>query len=902
MGAVSDDALFNAVAGVAPHGWQRELGLDVECRDRLIRIPTGFGKTLGVLAAWLAQSESPKWPRRLIWCLPMRVLVEQTESEVRRSLEKLGILWDGKSDHSGKVGVHVLMGGVNEGDWMIHPDERAVVIGTQDMLLSRALNRGYGASRGSWPFSFGLLSQDVLWVMDEVQLMDVGLATSTLLQQFRRDDAAASKQLRPAHMWWMSATLQPSWLGVAPETRTLPASLPQIRIEVANRQGPLWDVKKPAELVELPDTKVAERIIKEHIAAGRGRDGPTLVVVNTVRQASALYASLASSAALKGTDIRLVHSRFRGTDRAAWRGDFLNKSACAPGADRMIIATQVVEAGVDISAALLITSLAPWSSLVQRFGRAARWGGAAKVIVFDALGADEKSREKNALPYEVDELDAAADALRQLTDVAPKSLEEFEERPENRDRVEALYPYEPKQLLMRHELDELFDTAPDLSGADIDISRFIRSGDERDLSVYWEHVDVHGTPAGVTRPARDALCAVPFLGARDWLCGKETGTAKKPKLEGKRRAWVWDYLDREWRLAERKDLFPGAVVLVAADVGGYSSQSGWDPESKAPVTPVPAAVLSLEDEADGSEDDEALSAIPRWQTIAGHGKQVGAGAKSNGSLLDEERYRRLLDLAGRWHDTGKALAPFQNSIKTIAGHPLRRDLAKAPKEYWVSAKKMYPEQPLPPATSTEKPSAKPRYRSGYRHELASTLALFAVLMRHDPEHPALLGPWRELFAAMGKDLVVKDKCGQKPTTIEQEVLDLDAADFDLVAYLVCCHHGKVRVTWHASPADQKAADEVLRIRGVRDGEQLPAMLLATADGSMIELPASTLRLDASAAGLNPVTGRGWTERVLGLLKRHGPFALAYLEALLRASDQRASRTPDDDPLLAGGGK
>jgi len=41
------------------------------------------------------------------------------------------------------------------------------------MLLSRALNRGYGIGRARWPLEFGLLSHDTLWVMDEVQLMDV---------------------------------------------------------------------------------------------------------------------------------------------------------------------------------------------------------------------------------------------------------------------------------------------------------------------------------------------------------------------------------------------------------------------------------------------------------------------------------------------------------------------------------------------------------------------------------------------------------------------------------------------------------------------------------------------------------------------------------------------------------
>lgn len=899
MAAESYEALFKSITGFLPHGWQRELGDEVACGDRLIRIPTGFGKTLGVLTAWLARSEDPEWPRRLVWCLPIRVLVEQTETEVRAILEKLGILWDGVGDHRGTVGVHVLMGGVNEGDWMMHPDERAVVIGTQDMLLSRALNRGFGAARASWPFAFGLLSQDVLWVMDEVQLMDVGLATSTLLQQFRRDDAAASRALRPAHTWWMSATLQPAWLGVAPETRRLPSVLPQTRITAEHRRGPLWDVRKPVSLAELEERAFAERIAQEHLDTGRGSRGPTLVVVNTVRQATALYAKIASDPRLGGTEVRLVHSRFRGADRATWRAAFLNKAACTPGTDRIIIATQVVEAGVDISAGVLITALAPWSSLVQRFGRAARWGGEAKVIVVDALGTDEETREKSALPYQLRELEAAAAALRLLSDVSPRSLEALEESPEHSALVEELYPYEPRHLLMRHELEDLFDTAPDLSGADVDISRFIRSGDERDLSVFWEHVDVKGTPEAIERPARDALCAVPFLEARDWLCGKEKKTAKRPRLDGTKRAWVWDYLERGWRLAERKDLYPGAVVLVAADVGGYSSQAGWDPELKAAVTPVRAAIPSIEDEADGSEDDEALSAVSRWQTIATHGRQVGDGALESAALLSDARYARLLHLAGRWHDAGKALAPFQNSIKVIDGHPQRRDLAKAPMDAWVPPRKMYPEEP-PRAATASTASSRPRYRAGYRHELASTLALFAVLMRHRADHPALLGPWRALFAAMGKAAVIHAKSQVEPTALEQEVLDLEAEDFDLVAYLVCCHHGKVRVTWHASPADQRTADEVLRIRGVRDGEQLPEVLLSAADGTASPLPASVLHLDASAAGLNPVTGRGWTERVLGLLKRHGPFSLAYLEALLRAADQRASRAPEDDPLLSRG--
>ncbi len=865
------------------HPWQTELAQGDACGDRLIRIPTGFGKTLGVLVAWLwhrVACNDDAWPRRLVWCLPMRVLVEQTEAEVREALGHVSRLWDGQGDHTGKVGVHLLMGGADAGDWHLYPEHPAVLIGTQDMLLSRALNRGYGAPRARWPMEFGLLNQDCLWVLDEVQLMDVGLATSGQMQAFRCEDAQTGKGIRPCRTWWMSATLQPSWLKTSPEMIALGPDLErdQMRIAPAQRSGPLWeDVQKPCQLLALLDgAALAGRVAAAHIEHGRGRDGPTVVVVNTVGVAVEVHDRLNREPALAGTDLRLVHSRFRGAERTAWRSAFLNRAACAPGTDRIIVATQVIEAGVDISAGLLFTELAPWASLVQRFGRAARWGGTAVVLVIDFQPANDKA----ALPYTLAELAAARSVLSRLNAVAPRDLETFEEA--NPQLLASLYPYAPRHLLLRHELDELFDTTPDLSGADVDISRFIRSGEERDLQVFWAGIDPESTPDRTLRPSRDALCNVPFLAARDWLCGKETGTKKAPRLAEKKRAWVWSYLDGEWRRAERKDLYPGQTVLVAADTGGYEPAVGWTPGSTAPVPPVAVVTPSSEEQADASEDDETLSASARWQTIAVHGAQV-AGTAADAAHTLALSYPALLHLAGRWHDAGKALAPFQNSMRRSDG-PARHDLAKAPKKAWVAPRQLYPDPPH-------------ARRQGLRHELASTLALFAVLMRHRPDHAALLGPWRGLLHTAGMEMAPVAVAAQQPNPLEQEILDLTGNDFDLLAYLVCSHHGKVRMAWHASPADQQAADSTLRIRGVRDGEVLPSLPLATADGRYMDLPASELRLDAAAAGLNPRTGRGWTERVLDLLERHGPFALAYLEALLRAADQRASRNPVADPLL-----
>lgn len=892
-------AWFGRLLGEAsrsPHAWQLDLASAGECPNRLIRIPTGFGKTLGVLGTWLwnrVHCRDESWPRRLVWCLPMRVLVEQTEAEARAALKRLDLFWDGTGSHEATVGVHTLMGGSDPGDWALHPEHCAILIGTQDMLLSRAMNRGYGAPRARWPMEFGLLNQDCLWVMDEVQLMDVGLATSAQLQAFRQDDDHRQRSIRPCRTWWMSATLQEQWLLQSPEGGTLFDRIAPTRIPPAQRSGRLWDdVTKPMRVQAVGDEKAFARLIAtEHLAHGRGAAGPTLVVVNTVRDCVALHALLASDPAISGTELRLVHSRFRPIERAGWREGFLNRGACAPGTDRIVIATQVIEAGVDLSAALLITALAPWASLVQRFGRAARWGGSASVIVIDRLpenstALDEKQRkalQKQQLPYALEELEAARDALSRITDVSPGQLEAFEEQ--HHELLSHLYPYSARHLLLRHELDDLFDTAPDLSGADIDVSRFIRSGDERDLQVFWMDVGKdQRQPSEKVSATREALCAVPFLEARTWLCGKESGSSKSPRLREKMRAWVWDYLDGAWRVAERRDLYPGQTVLVDSKCGGYLPDLGWAPDSKTPVTPVAGQAQQTEYAADASEDDEALSAA-HWQTIATHGAQVGTEACAIARDLGLSS-TGLLDLAGRWHDTGKALSPFQRSIADGPARPQRMDLAKAPREAWVAASKLYPDPPRD-------------RRRGFRHELASTLALFAVLMRHEPTHPALLGPWREWLDTVGLTTSPQLENPAPPNALEQEVLDLSAEDFDLLAYLVCSHHGKVRLAWHASPADQQANDSVLRLRGVRQGDELPPLEMFDRDRRSVMLPSSELRLDAAAAGLNPVTGRGWTERVLGLLDRHGTFALAYLEALLRAADQRASRAPIADPLLEG---
>jgi len=157
---MSFDDFFHAATGNRPFDYQRRVaseGTETNCHSQLIHIPTGLGKTAAVVLAWLfnrVQRGNPTWPRRLVYCLPMRTLVEQTAEAVRKWLARA------KLD---KIGVHILMGGEESerGDsWDLYPERDAIFIGTQDMLLSRALNRGYGMSRYRWPMHFGLLNNE----------------------------------------------------------------------------------------------------------------------------------------------------------------------------------------------------------------------------------------------------------------------------------------------------------------------------------------------------------------------------------------------------------------------------------------------------------------------------------------------------------------------------------------------------------------------------------------------------------------------------------------------------------------------------------------------------------------------------------------------------------------------
>ena len=519
------------------------------CHSQLINIPTGLGKTAAVVLAWLwnrAHRQNPNWPRRLVYCLPMRTLVGQTQEEVQKWLKAHALDWDGKSEsRRGKVGVHILMGGEDDGEWDIYPEENTILIGTQDMLLSRALNRGYGMKRYRWPMHFGLLNNDCLWVMDETQLMGPGLSTACQLESFRASNASSYSSFGAAGSvtWYMSATSNREhlntreWRGVArPAEFDFTLSL----AEKAATSGPIHQRRFAAKRLELEPGSGFESLIasilKRHgemveaVAKNPELPARTLIICNTVDRAVNVHALIAAGKP-EGCDLLLLHSRFRPRERKEQMERLKAKNLAAFPKGQIVVATQVIEAGVDVSSAILCSEIAPLASLVQRLGRLNRagefqnsaWKPVAIIVGVgvksESTGKNEKAKQeirndnaKRCLPYELSACDpecksSAWDSLRKLNDNAsPASLEQIQ------DAIAASIPRCPYSL-QRHELTDFFDTDANLSLGFTDVSPFVRGlDDDTDLQVCWREpwLENDGPPEFVPDYQRDELCSVPI--------------------------------------------------------------------------------------------------------------------------------------------------------------------------------------------------------------------------------------------------------------------------------------------------------------------------------------------------------------------------------------------------------
>lgn len=318
----------------------------------IIEAPTGYGKS--TISATLAL-KSVRDDFKCIIAFPLRTLLE----DQFRKFEKI---FGGRSKILGKRYMHN-----PDSPYLIKP----VTLTTVDTLALNLLGIppetlekvAEERSLGHYFFSWAsVLLSDL--VLDEVHL----LADSTKSLSFL---AALMKiaQSFDQRAVFMSATMPEA---LKKRLQELGGDRVEFITFFSEKQDPEFceeRMSKKYEIrVESSDKDKYEKIV------GWIRNSEfrrTLVVFNTASEAIEFYRMQLNKLKEFSENTMLIHSRFTEKDREDKIEEIrkLQKEK-----DFIIVSTQVIEAGVDISSDLMITEISPANSLIQRFGRFLRFG------------------------------------------------------------------------------------------------------------------------------------------------------------------------------------------------------------------------------------------------------------------------------------------------------------------------------------------------------------------------------------------------------------------------------------------------------------------------------------------------------------------------------------------------
>ena len=392
---------FKYLTGNLPFPWQEALyhRFISDRSDNIpssCSLPTGLGKT-SVVAVWLiALAQHPdRVPRRLVYVVNRRTVVDQTTSEVENYQNKLqdetallavqkelaalcALPLRNKDDKPvSPLALSTLRGQFADNrEWSADPARPAVIVGTVDMIGSRLLFSGYGVGFKGKPLHAGFLGQDVLLVHDEAHLEP---AFQKLLIGIE-EEQKRSNEFGKFRVMELSATSRGTGevFGLTDEDR--------VNSEVTKR----IKAKKLVTLHKLDDEKKLADSIAELAQSGHTKDRAVLVFVRRVDDVEKIVKQLPKGA------VQQLTGTLRGLERDRM-ADPRSESGCRifarflkppkPNADEFerwnvepkagtvyLVCTSAGEVGVNISADHMVCDLSTFESMAQRFGRVNRFG------------------------------------------------------------------------------------------------------------------------------------------------------------------------------------------------------------------------------------------------------------------------------------------------------------------------------------------------------------------------------------------------------------------------------------------------------------------------------------------------------------------------------------------------
>lgn len=408
----------------SPFLWQKRLlGQFLKGNlPRAVDVATGLGKT-SVMALWLiALAEGVKLPRRLVYIVDRRAVVDQATrfaERLRRNMpsdlaDRLRI-----TGGTGALPISTLRGGFADNrDWLEDPTKPAIVVGTIDMIGSRLLFEGYGVSRRMRPYHAGFLGVDTLVLLDEAHLCP---PFEALLRQiaFHRDGKFGPAEVAPIpvtppfHLMSLSATGRelaemPSDSVFRLEQRDFEEALVKQRLMAKK----LLRVHRLENAMSLSETVTC-------CAIKRGCDGDTpcrVLIYCDHRKEAVKVKELIDKEYKRREKVGelnaahesqlLVGARrvYERTKLESWleRTGFLGGAQTPPKTPTFLVATSAGEVGVDLDADHLVCDLVAYERMVQRFGRVNRRGGQSRTAMIDVFAvqpSDLKANANKAMKY-----------------------------------------------------------------------------------------------------------------------------------------------------------------------------------------------------------------------------------------------------------------------------------------------------------------------------------------------------------------------------------------------------------------------------------------------------------------------------------------------------------------------
>ena len=368
---------FKSLLGYNPYDYQVQTAKYLlEGKNVVLSVPTGAGKTNASIIPYLYAllNGEGTFPQKMIYSLPLRSLTNSIYSD-------LCALFDQKEVYEKYPELQSLVS-IQSGEYSEDPYfEKQMVFSTIDQTLSNFLCFPLPLSKNQANINAGSIIGSYL-VFDEFHLLDYKLSMSTSLGMLR-----VLKNL--CRVCIMTATLTDDFISflhdeLGFEVVTL-SDYPDDSKRIKSLKPS--DGKKEKKTVTVVDGVIdSKRIVAEHV-------DKTIVICNRVETAQRIFIEL-SGMKNPSTDLLCIHSRFYDSDRK--RIEQLIKTYFGKGSEKhnvILVATQVIEAGMDISCDKMHVEISPINSFLQRVGRCARFENEyGNVFVYDVLNVEEKDK------------------------------------------------------------------------------------------------------------------------------------------------------------------------------------------------------------------------------------------------------------------------------------------------------------------------------------------------------------------------------------------------------------------------------------------------------------------------------------------------------------------------------